>query len=240
MKPFICKIIGIFLSYVTWILGIILARSHFWRMWELNSSSVHMVFIGLWEAFYYQTVNISGFMIDSPVHATINKSWVIPEEIRCGQDLILLANIVKSVVLVFGSVALLVNWISQDHYTNFLCLYYNLAAFFLFLSCLSTVGAVTWNFTVDFYGQTTLQFPHYFPIRREMVVRKHLPYALPLGIAAGLSSLLSTIMLFETRFVKPTVKVIPAREERSPLRMRGLSSGRLPLVFLSETPTSTQ
>ncbi|XP_012585691.1 PREDICTED: uncharacterized protein LOC105854138 [Condylura cristata] len=237
MKPFICKVTGVFFSYAAWALGIILARSQSWRMWEFKGSSISMVFIGLWEASYFQTFNISGSLIELPVHAKINQSWVIPEEIRYGQDMILLANTMKSVVLVFGSLALLINWVNSQ-YAEFLRTYYKLSACFLLVSCASTVSSVIWNFSVDTYGQSTLQFPRHFPVRTEMIVKRHFSYTLPLGITTGSISLVSaSLFLSEFCYVKQTAQVRPleAVPKQLPREAPAFGAG-----CLEGNPTPTQ
>ncbi|XP_006195275.1 uncharacterized protein LOC105094111 [Camelus dromedarius] len=193
MKLLFFKVTGLFLSYLVWTFSIILARSRSWHVWEFDSKIVPIVFIGLWEALYFQKFNVSGSIVELPMHSKINSSWVISDEIWYGQDLMLLANFMMSTVLIFGSVAL---WVSQIKapYPGFLQLCYNTAALFLLLSCSCTMISVSWNFTVEFYGETTLDFPITFPVEREMLTKKHFSYVFPLGITTTVLSLLSATM----------------------------------------------
>ncbi|XP_004440819.1 PREDICTED: uncharacterized protein LOC101403715 [Ceratotherium simum simum] len=201
-KNFSFKLVCLFFSYLSWALGIGLACSRSWRVWEFNSDVVPIVFIGLWDVFFSQTSNISGSMAEVPMHCRINGSWVISDEIQYGQDLILLANFMKSVALVFGSLALFISCINGP-YPDFLQSCYNISAFFLFLSSSCTMVTVSWNFTVDFYGETTLDFPLSFPVEKEMLRKKHLSYVFPLGIVTATLSLTSAAMFFcETRSLK--------------------------------------
>ncbi|XP_064339285.1 uncharacterized protein LOC135320269 [Camelus dromedarius] len=193
MKHLFFKVMGLFLSYLAWGFGISLARSRSWRMREFDSKTVPIVFIGLWEPFYFQKFNISGSIAELLMHSKINSSWVISDEIWCGQDLMLLANFMMSAVLIFGSVALSVSWIKAP-YPGFLQLHYNTAAFFLLLSCGCTMITVSWNFTVEFYGETILDFPITFSIKREMLTKKCFSYMFPLGITTTILSLLSATM----------------------------------------------
>lgn len=207
---------GLFFSYLAWAFGISLANSTSWRVWEFNSNIVPIVFIGLWDAFYLQKFNISGAIVELPMYCRINGSWVISDEIWYGQDLILLANFMKSTVLIFGSVALLVCWIHAP-YPDFLRLCYNISAFFLTCSCSCTMITVSWNFAVDFYGQTTLDFPLRFPIGKEMLIRKHFSYVFPLGITTSTLSLISATMFFcETFSIKQWGKVKPVTVGKCP------------------------
>ncbi|XP_004401203.1 PREDICTED: uncharacterized protein LOC101364394 [Odobenus rosmarus divergens] len=218
LKHYFLKMIGLFFSYLAWAFGISLASSRSWRVWEFNSNIVPIVFIGLWEAFYFQRFNISGSIVELPMHSRINESWVISDEICYGQDLILLANFMKSVVLIFGSVALLVSRIHAP-YPDFLQLCYDISAFFLVFSSSCTMITVSWNFTADFYGQTTLDFPLSFPIGKEMLIRKRFSYVFPLGLITATLSLISAAMFFcEIFSIKQWSQVKPMAVGKCPKR----------------------
>lgn len=193
LKHLYLKLMGLFFSYLAWAFGISLANSRSWRVWEFTSNIVSIVYIGLWEAFYFQKCSISGAILEWPMYGRINGSWVISDEIWYGQGLILLANSLNCVVLIFGSVALVVRWIHVP-YPDFLRLCYNISAFFLICSCSCTAVTASWNFAVDFYGQTTLDFPLSFPIGKEMLIRKRFSYVFPLGITTATLSLISAAM----------------------------------------------
>ncbi|XP_027627340.1 uncharacterized protein LOC102495565 [Tupaia chinensis] len=211
---FFFKLVGVFFSFLTWTFGIGLANSRSWRVWEFHSETVPVMFLGLWEAFYFQKFNISGSAVELPVQSSINESWVIPDEIRYGQDLMLLANLLKSVVLVCSSLAILVTWVRAP-YPHFLRTCYNLSAFFLCLGSGCTVGTVSWNVIVDFHGETTLEFPLSFPIDKDVLKKKHLSYVLPLGILTGSMSLMSAgIFLYQTDYLVKLNQVKPMMEAK--------------------------
>ncbi|XP_048192995.1 uncharacterized protein LOC125344544 [Perognathus longimembris pacificus] len=186
-----------------------LSKSRSWRIWEFDSNIVQVVFIGLWEAYYYQKFNVSGSIVELPMHSTINASWIISPELQYGQDMILLANFMKSVVLVFSTQAILVSWIKAP-FPEFLRSCYNISIFFLVLSSGCTVGAVSWNYAVEFYGQSTLDFPVTFPVEKEALIKKHLSHVFPLGILTATFSLFgATMLMFETCSLKRKNKVKP-------------------------------
>ncbi|XP_008592043.1 PREDICTED: uncharacterized protein LOC103609515 [Galeopterus variegatus] len=209
MKQLLFKLIGLLFSYMSWVFGITLANSRSWCVWEFDSKVVHVVFTGLWEAFYFQNFNISASIVDFPMHSTINKTWAISSEIKYGRGLILLANFMKSSVLIFSATAFWISWIKAP-YPDFIQSYYNISAFFLFLSCVCTAGTVTWNFAVDFYGETTLDFPLSFPVEKESLTKKHFSYVFPLGIITATLSLVSaSLFCCEARLTKQLNQVKP-------------------------------
>uniref|UniRef100_G1U3M7 Uncharacterized protein n=1 Tax=Oryctolagus cuniculus TaxID=9986 RepID=G1U3M7_RABIT len=193
MKQWICKLIGLFFSYLSWAFGVSLVNSRSWRVWEFDSQTVPFVFIGFWEAFYYKRVNISGSVTEVPMSSTINASWVISTEIEYGRDLIVLPIFMKTTVLIFSTVAVLVSWIKAP-YPEFIQMCYKISVFFLFTSCGCTFTVVIWNFIVDFYGQSTLDFPLTFPVDKEILIRKHFSYVFPAGISTATLSLVSATM----------------------------------------------
>ncbi|XP_069873422.1 uncharacterized protein [Dipodomys merriami] len=215
VKHWICKLTGLLCTYVAWAFGLSLAKSRSWRMWEFDSNIIQFVFIGLWEAYYYQKFNISGSVVELPMHSSINASWIISPELQYGQDMILLANFMKSVVLVFSTEATLVSWIKAP-YPHFLRSCYNISIFFLVLSSVCTVGAVSWNYAVEFYGQTTLDFPDTFPVEKDALIKKHFSHVFPLGILTAAFSLFSaTMFMFETCSLKKRNKVVPVAVAKS-------------------------
>ena len=213
MKDFL-RPICVFLTYLAWVFGLILAHSRSWRVWEFDSDIVSVVFIGLWEAFYRQKFNVSGVMVELPMYSAINSSWVVSEEVSYGQGLMLLANFMMSVALVFSSAALLVSRARAPH-PEFLRLCHQASAGLLFLGCACAAVTVSWNFAADFYGQTALDFPITFPLEREMVTKKHLSYVFPLGTTTSIL-LLVTALLFscERCSVKPPKRVNPLTVSR--------------------------
>lgn len=182
-------------SFVSWALGLGLCKSTSWRVWEFHSDVVPVVFIGLWEAFYFQRLNISGSIFEEPVYVNINGSWDIPDDMVYEQNLILLANVSMLVTLVFSSLGFFVTWVKSPC-IDFRQLCYTIAATSLSFSCFFTMVAVSWNFAVDFYGNDTLQFPPNFPVQTKMVKKKRVSYVLPLGITIVSLSAISTIIFF--------------------------------------------
>ncbi|KAF6390417.1 hypothetical protein mRhiFer1_007973 [Rhinolophus ferrumequinum] len=204
-----CKLVGLCLNYLSWALGIGLAHSRSWRVWEFNSNAVRIMFIGLWEAFYVQNVNISGLVVELPMYTNVNGSWVIPDEISYGRELLLLDNLMKSVTLYFSSLAFFVTW-TNGPYIEFLQSCYSISASFLYFSSVCTLITVCWNFYVDFYGRNTLEFPVNFPVQREMTNKKHISYVLPLGVITSILSLTSAIIFsFDTCSFKQWAQVEP-------------------------------
>lgn len=209
MKHVYCKLVGLCLNYLSWALGIGLAHSRSWRVWEFNSNTVRIMFMGLWEALYLQNINISGSVIELPMYTNVSGSWVIPNEISYGRELLLLDNLMKSVTLYFSSLAFFVTWTNAP-YPEFLRSCYNISASFLYVSSVCTLITVSWNFYGDFYGKNTLKFPVNFPVQSEMINKKHTTYVLPLGVITSILSLISAIIFsFDTRSFKHGAQVKP-------------------------------
>uniref|UniRef100_G3U4Z5 Uncharacterized protein n=1 Tax=Loxodonta africana TaxID=9785 RepID=G3U4Z5_LOXAF len=197
MKHFLRKLLGLLFSYMSWTSGIILAISRSWRVWKVDSEIVPMVSIGLWEVFYIQNLNMSGVLVETEQVGVMDESWALPDEITYGQELILLANLMKLVVLIFGTMTLWVSWIKAP-YPEFLRMYYNICICLLLLSPCCTLSAVIWNFSADFSGETTFDFPESFPIKKEALIREEGSYILPLGIITAAMSFVSALsFLFE-------------------------------------------
>lgn len=187
------KRLALVLSYVSWVFSIIIAISRSWRVWEFHSNVIPMVHFGLWEASYVQRSNVSGYMLNLSLSAVFNDSWNIPDEIYYGQDLILLANFMTPITLYFGSLAIWASW-TKNQYPEFLEVCYNISALFLALSCFCITVTVGWNFIIDIYGETTLDFPPNFPVGRHMVKVKYISYVLPLGITSASLALVGALL----------------------------------------------
>nr|XP_012610740.1 uncharacterized protein LOC105866099 [Microcebus murinus] len=206
----ICKLTALLFSHLSWCFGLLLANSRSWHVWEFDSKTVPIVFIGLWEAVYFQRVNISNVLVDLPMRTVINDQWIVSDEIKYGQALILLANFIKLLVLIFSTTATVVSWIEAP-YPDFLQLYYRISAFLLFASSCCTAGTVINHFAADFHGQTTLDFPVQFPVTKDMLVRKHVTYVFPVGVATAVLSLAgAAIFLAEAYLIKRRSAVGPA------------------------------
>ncbi|XP_051035360.1 uncharacterized protein LOC127218395, partial [Phodopus roborovskii] len=202
VKEWIFRLTGFLCSLLSSAFGIILASSRYWRLWEFDSNVVQLVYIGLWEAYYQQEFQISGSVTRILVHSPVNSSWTISPEFRCAQNLILLAMFIKPVVVIFSSAAIRVSIIKASvPKIQMLC--YKCCILILGLSSLCTVLAVTWNHVVDIYGETTLDFPPTFPVRKEALTMKHHTHVFPIGVMTTTLSLFGMIMfLFEIRSLK--------------------------------------
>lgn len=183
-------------------LGIILARSKYWRLWEFDSKVVQLVYIGLWEAYYHQEFTISGSATRILMHSSINSTWTISPEFQYSQNLILLATLIKPVVLVFISAAIRVSFTKASlPYIQIVC--YKCSVLILIISSLCTIISVTWNHVVDLYGKSTLDFPPTFPVKKEALIKKHSTPVFPIGLLTTTLSLIGVIMfLIEIRSLK--------------------------------------
>ncbi|KAL1765439.1 spermatogenesis associated multipass transmembrane 2, partial [Sigmodon hispidus] len=195
MTGFVC-------SLLSSALGIILASSQYWRLWEFENNVIQFVYIGLWEVYYHLEFNISGSITTILVHSPVNSTWTLSPEFRCAQSLILLAMLIKPVVVIFSSAAIRVNIIKVSvPEIQILC--YKCCSVILVLSSLCTALSVTWNHVVDLYGESTLDFPPTFPVRKIALVKKHYTHVFPIGIMTTILSLLGMVMfLFEIRSLK--------------------------------------
>lgn len=163
---------------------------------------VQLVYIGLWEAYYYWDFSISSTVIRMLVHIPVNSDWTISPEFRCAQALILLAMLMKPIVVVLNLLAIRVS-ISKPSFPKTQILCYKCSILILVLSSLCTIISVTGNHVVDLYGNTTLDFPHSFPVNKLDLVKKHRTPVVPLGVLTATLSLLGVIMfLFEVRSLK--------------------------------------
>lgn len=163
---------------------------------EFNSTTIAVMYFGLWETSYVETLNVSGLKLEVSMFARLNKSWDIPDEIYYGQDLMWLANFLAPVFLMFSRLAVWASWI-RALFPHFFRTCHNTAALHLSLSCFCLMLMVPWNFITDLSGQTTLEFPPKFPVNKVMVHSKRISYVLPLGVLASIFFLIS-IMIFST------------------------------------------
>uniref|UniRef100_G3U4X6 Uncharacterized protein n=1 Tax=Loxodonta africana TaxID=9785 RepID=G3U4X6_LOXAF len=214
MKHFLRKLLGLLFSYMSWTCGIILAMSRSWRVWEVDSEIVPMVSIGLWEVFYIQDLNISGVLVKMGQVCVMDGSWALPDEITYAQELIVLANLMKSVVLSFGTTTLWVSWIKAP-YPEFLRMYYRICTHLLLLSSCCTLSAVIWNFSADFSGETTFDFPESFPVKKEALIRERGSYVLPLAITTTFLSVISAFSFLFERYLLTQIHVEPTILGRS-------------------------
>lgn len=195
MTGFICSLLS--LGF-----GIILANSKYWRLWEFDNNVVQLVYIGLWEAYYHWEFNFSGTETIILVHSPVNSTWTISPEFQYARNLILLAMLIKPVVVIFSSAALRVSIIKASvPEIQIVC--YKCSVLILILSSLCTIISVTWNHVVDLYGNTTLDFPPNFPVKKDALIKKHSTHVFPMGLVTTTLSLFGVIMfLYEIRSLK--------------------------------------
>ncbi|NP_001395803.1 spermatogenesis associated multipass transmembrane protein 3 [Rattus norvegicus] len=206
-KECIFKLSGLVCSLIALVFEIILASSRCWRLWEFDSKSVQFVFFGLWEAYYPQSFNISGSMIRILVHSPINSTWTISPEFHYAQTLIIWAVLLKPAVLIFSAMAIKIGCM-KDSFVKTQIFLYKTSALILCISSLCTFVSVSWNHIVDLYGQTTLDFPPSFPVKKDALIKKHYTAAFPIGVLTATMSLFGVIMfLFEMSSLKPQSEV---------------------------------
>ena len=195
VKEWIFRLTSLLCSFLVWGFGISLATSRYWRIWEFNSKALHLLYIGLWEAYYYQEVNNSGSITRVPVYSAMNSNWTISIELEYARGLMILSNFMQPVVLIFTSEAIMVCWIRAP-YPDFMILCYKTSVLFLTFNIICTVLAVSWNHLVDIYGQSSLGFPLTFPVSKKDLIRKQQTHVLPLGMLTAVLSVVSIITLF--------------------------------------------
>ncbi|XP_052027608.1 uncharacterized protein LOC127675586 [Apodemus sylvaticus] len=202
VKEWIFRVTGFLCSLLSSGLGMILASSKYWRLWEFDSKVIKLVYIGLWEAYYHCEVNYSGTGTEILVHRPVNSTWTISPEFQCARNLIFLAMLINPVVVFFTSAAIRVSIIKASvPEIQILC--YKCSILILILSSICTIISVTWNHVADFYGETTLDFPPNFPVKKEALIIKHSTHVFPLGLLTTTLSLFSIIMfLFEIRSLR--------------------------------------
>ncbi|XP_036032419.1 uncharacterized protein LOC118576168 [Onychomys torridus] len=202
VKEWIFRVTGFLCSLLSLGFGIILQSSRYWRLWEFDNKVVQLVYIGLCGAYYHREFNISGSVTRILMYSPVNSTWTISSEFRCAQSLILLAMFIKAMVVIFSSAALRVS-IIRASVPEIQILCYRCCVLLLFLSSLCTALSVTWNHVVDLYGETTFDFPHNFPVRKEDLIKKHYTHVFPIGVLTATLSLFAMIMFFfEIRSLK--------------------------------------
>ncbi|XP_076419085.1 uncharacterized protein LOC143271102 [Peromyscus maniculatus bairdii] len=204
MKEYIFKFSGLICSTSALVFEIILADSQCWRLWEFNNKLVQFVSIGLWEAYYTQDFNISGSMTRMLVHTPINETWNESSEFQYLQVLIAWAILMKILVLIFTSVAIKISCM-EDQFIDIQLFCYKMSAIILAVSSLFTLVTVTLNHLVDIYGQTTLDFPPDFPVKKEDIIKKHCTKVFPMGVLTATMSLFGVI-LFLCEMISLTVQ----------------------------------
>ncbi|NP_082830.2 uncharacterized protein LOC73495 [Mus musculus] len=206
-KEYIFRLSGLICSLTAVVFEIILANSRCWRLWEFDDKTVQFVFFGLWEAYYHQVFNISGSTTRTLVHSPINSTWTISPEFHYAQTLIVWAILLKPVVLLFNAMAVKIDY-TNDSFVKGQMLLYKISASLLCISSLCTFVSVSWNHVVDLYGQTTLDFPPSFPVKKKDLKMKHYTAAFPIGVLTATMSLFGVIIfLFEMSSLDPQSEV---------------------------------
>lgn len=183
---------GLLCSLSALVFETIIARSQFWRLWKFDDKIVQFVSLGLWEAYYPQEFNVSGTVTKILVHTPINSMWTISPEFQYGQALIMWSVLMKPVVLIFGAIAIKIGGM-KDPFIEMQIYCYKMAALVLYVSSIFTFVSVSWNHFVDHYGQTTLDFPPDFPVKKEALISKHYTAVFPVGVLMTTISLIGVI-----------------------------------------------
>ncbi|XP_027289742.1 uncharacterized protein LOC100755453, partial [Cricetulus griseus] len=194
-KKHFFKLTGLLSTLSALVCEITIANSQNWRLWEFDNAVVQFVSFGLWEAHYPQEFNVSGTVIKMLVHTPIDSTWIISPEFHYAQNLIIWALLMKPVVLGFSMLAIMISFM-RDPFIEMQIYCYKVSALVLCVSSLFTFVSVSWNYMVDLYGQTTLDFPPDFPVKKEAMIRKHFTPIFPLGVLTTTMSLFGMTMFF--------------------------------------------
>ncbi|XP_031232483.1 uncharacterized protein LOC116095097 [Mastomys coucha] len=192
-KEFIYKLSGLLISLSVFVFEILIASSLCWRLWEFDNNVVQFVSFGLWEVYYSQHVNISGTLTTILVHTPIDSTWNISTEFLYAQNLMVWAILMMPLVLVFSAMAIKISC-KKHPFVEMQIYCYKISSLILSVSSVFTFVSVTWNHYVDLYGQTTLDFPPDFPVKKEALQSKHLTAVLPLGLLLSIMSLFGVMM----------------------------------------------
>ena len=202
MKECLFKFSALLCSLSALVFEIAITSSQFWRLWEFNDRLVQFVSFGLWKDYYPQEFNVSGTVTKILVHTPIDSTWTIPPEFQYAQTLIMWAVLMKPVVLIFGAIAINIGCM-KDPSIEMQLYCYKRAAIVLCVSSIFTFLSVSLNHFSDHYGQTTLDFPPEFPVKKEALISKHYTAVFPMGIVIATMSLFGVIFfLFELNSLK--------------------------------------
>ncbi|XP_075813115.1 uncharacterized protein LOC142840518 [Microtus pennsylvanicus] len=201
-KEYLFKFSGLLCSLSALVFEIVIASSQSWRLWEFDDKLVQFVSFGLWEAYYPQEFNVSGTVTKILVHTPINSTWTISPEFEYARTLIMWTVSMKPVVLIFSAIAINIGCM-KDPFIEMQLYCYKVAALVLCVSSIFTFVSVSWNHLVDHYGQTTLDFPPDFPVKKEALISKHYTVVFPIGVLIATMSLFGAIFfLFEIKSLK--------------------------------------
>ncbi|XP_040599735.1 uncharacterized protein LOC121139807 [Mesocricetus auratus] len=191
-KDCILKLNGLLCCISAFMFDIVIASYPYWRLWEFDDNAVQFVSFGLWEAHYLQEINVSGTVIKMLVHTPINSTWIMSPEFQYAGNFLVWAILMKPVVLVFTAMAIKISCM-KDPLVEMEIYCYKVSTLVLCVSSLFTFVSVSWNHLVDHYGQTTLDFPPDFPVKKEALIIKHYTAVFPLGIITTTMSLFGVI-----------------------------------------------
>ncbi|CAH6785755.1 Samt4 [Phodopus roborovskii] len=191
-KECILKLSGLLSSLSALVFEIVIASCQCWRLWEFDDNVVDFVSFGLWEVYFPQEFNVSGTVVKMLVHTPINSTWTFTPEFQYVQTLIMWAVLMKPVVLIFGAIAIKISCM-RDPFVELQIYCYKVSAFTLCISGLFTLVSVSWNHFADHYGQTTLEFPPDFPVKKEALIEKHYTAVFPVGVLTTTMSLFGVI-----------------------------------------------
>ncbi|XP_028638333.1 uncharacterized protein LOC114633901 isoform X2 [Grammomys surdaster] len=192
-KEYIYKLNGLLSSLSAFVFEILIASSLSWRLWEFDNNVIQFVSFGLWEVYYPQQFNISGTLTKMLVYTPIDSTWNISTEFLYAQNLIVWAIFMKPLVMVFCVMAIKISCMT-DPVVEMQIYCYKISALILAVSSVFTFVSVTWNHMVDLYGQTTLDFPSDFSVKKEDLRSKHLTAVFPVGLLISTMSLFGVIV----------------------------------------------
>ncbi|XP_059107187.1 uncharacterized protein LOC131899723 [Peromyscus eremicus] len=192
-KKCIFKLSGLLYSLSALVFEIVIANCQPWCLWKFNNKVVKFVSFGLWEAYYPQEFNVSGTVIKMLVHTPINSTWTISTEFQYAQTMIVWAILMKLVVLIFGAAAIKISCM-EDPFVEMEIYCYKVSVLVLCVSSLFTFVSMSWNHFIECYGQTTLDFPPDFPVKKEALISKHYTFVFPLGVLTDTMPLFGVTM----------------------------------------------
>ncbi|XP_036031669.1 uncharacterized protein LOC118575094 [Onychomys torridus] len=191
-KGCIFKLSALLSSLFALVFETVIASSQCWHPWRIDNI-LQLVSFGLWETYTPKEFNASWTVSKTLVHTPTDSTRTTSPEFQIAQTLIVWAILMKPVVLIFGIVAITISCM-EDPFVEMATYCYNVSASVLCVSSLFTLVSVSWNHFIDHYGQTSLEFPSYFPVSKEALITKYCTTVLPLGILTAAISLFSAVI----------------------------------------------
>ncbi|OBS66065.1 hypothetical protein A6R68_05397, partial [Neotoma lepida] len=111
---------------------------------------------------------------------------------------------------------------------------YNVSALLWCGSSLFIFVSVSWNHFVDHYGQTTLDFPPYFPVNKEALISKYCTVVFPLGVLTAAISFFGAVIFLSKISILRLQSQMKAQFNNGKgciFKLSGLLSSLLALVF---------